>query len=573
VVSQPWAGDDVVAEIRRRAGIARAAREVRAEYYRIGFPLAFALPVDHRPTDFPRDIPGVPDYPWLIWLAWALEERWHSLHAAWRLLGDGESGALVQSELAALARWESFDSDGDTAGLMTATFAGCLTAALADPAGWDAARLESARSAAGRLIEDTVWPWFVQSAFAEPPAAGLTPEQLHNIPVITVSRGAQLATTLGHPRAEALNAAATYVYREWLRLRAGGHTEGSGYDGYLLDHATAWIDTSAERAALAAEGREPLSETMRAWAALALPGRPDLLAPLADTEGEMPFWVGAAFRVARWTDDGPLLAWLRRFPLERLPAAQLLDAHAAATTQDAPYRPPRVATHPGTVTLRGDELLAAVSAPAVDMGHLHRDAGHFVFGWRGRFWITDAGYQQYRSGEEREYTLGPDAQNSPVIGGRAQTRRRARVLAAAEDHVALDLTDCYEGLPDAAAVRRELWLRSDGVVVRDEVSGLDPQTAITTNWLGGTALAWGFVDGWTRLSNGAAAVWLGTADESGPGALSAAQLRRHPGSRGPLTLSFDDVVDGAGVRWWRVHIDPECGWRPPAAVMTEDVNG
>ena len=53
---------------------------------------------------------------------------------------------------------------------------------------------------------------------------------------------------------------------------------------------------------------------------------------------------------------------------------------------------------------------------------------------------------------------------------------------------------------------------------------------MTDSWQGGDHLAWSFHEGWTRLSDGRHALWMGTF----PGTLEASGLTRHPGTRGPL---------------------------------------
>jgi hypothetical protein len=203
------------------------------------------------------------------------------------------------------------------------------------------------------------------------------------------------------------------------------------------------------------------------------------------------------------------------------------------------------------------------------MGHLQSDAGHVVLGWQGRFWISDPGYQQYRPGEEREYTLGPQAHNAPVINGILQKAHAARVDrietdAEGRQHARVNLAACYPGLPRGAIVARDLWLIRAGtsaVVVRDRFGALPGGAEVLTHWLGGHHLAWAFVEGWARLSDGQRAVWIGTPTRP----VAPADLTRHPGSRGPLTLAHRQTLTGdGGVRWWVLWCDDQGGWTPPA---------
>ena len=47
-------------------------------------------------------------------------------------------------------------------------------------------------------------------------------------------------------------------------------------------------------------------------------------------------------------------------------------------------------------------------------------------------------------------------------------------------------------------------------MVRDQFADLAANAEIVHHWLGGHHLAWAFVDGWGRLSDGQRAVWIGT---------------------------------------------------------------
>jgi hypothetical protein len=267
--------------------------------------------------------------------------------------------------------------------------------------------------------------------------------------------------------------------------------------------------------------------------------------------------------------------------LERLPAAALaaIPDHADFWKRD--FATPRVEPREqlASVTLRTgwkrSDLLAAVGMPRCPMGHLHTDGGQVILGWHGRFWITDPGYQQYRPGQEREYTIGPQAHNAPVIDGVAQTRRDARLLvletdAAGRQHAALDLTGGYAALPDGASVRRDIWLipgEVPAVVVRDTFAGLNAGVEVRTHWLGGAYLAWAFPQGWARLSDGERALWIGTS----PGALEAGKLNLHEGSRGPLTLEHVATLpEGKGTRWWVFRGETATGWEPPGVTVEGD---
>lgn len=625
-----WDRGALLAEVERRAGVQLARRELRVRYYRIGYTLAFPLPLRARPAALPADVPGLPRYLWTVWLSWALEERWRTLHLAWRRLGDAAAGARLQEEIDALAAWSDLRSDGGEIHLATGHLAGCLNLCLSEPAGWDLGVTERAAAAAQRLLHRDLEPWWrARWAASEP----LGPDRLHNIPFIVLVRGAALARSLGSPAAPAWGESARRALHAWFvhRLAAVPHTEGPAYDGYLMDSVTDWLRGEPDRAALLRDHRPALDSLARAWTHLALPGRPELLAPLGDVEPQMRFHLPPLLRLLAWGACEVEERALTRLSARWLPASgleamlELLDAPpgrdphgpsaaagepgaGAAATVRVPSSPApradrgqapavghparlrvgeaRAAAHPSAVTLRTGwseaDVLVAVGASRGEMGHLHADGGHVVIGWRGRFWLTDPGYQQYREGLEREYTLGPEAHNGPVVGGVAQGRRAAalRALEGGEvggrehggegawgsdggvQHVGLDLTACYTGLPAGTRVERDVWLLATAagpvVAVRDRVA---PAAPVVTHWHGGAALAWAFVDGWARLSDGLAALWLG----AGGAALQPDGLYRHAGSRGPLTLVDADTVASDGPRWRVFWLQADGGWRPPEA--------
>ncbi|MBW7894225.1 MAG: heparinase II/III family protein [Opitutaceae bacterium] len=572
----PWTPAELRASIRARAAEEMARREMRIHYYRIGHTLTFPLPVARRFVidELPVGIANL-TYPWLIWLSWELEERWRILHAAWRLDRDAAAGLLLQQELAALTAWDCFQETHNEVGLVTGHLAAVLALVLADESGWDATHLAAARRAADILLDRDVAPWLPRQW---PEGQPLTPLRLHNIPVIALVRAAQLARVCGHALTAQLDRSAIAVVHAWSGYRTGAqpHTEGTAYDGYLMDSVTGWLAHLPARDALLAETREAWRSQLDQWLGLTLPGRPDLHAPLGDTEPEMPFWIMPLLRLAQWQGRADAGWLLRRIPVSRLPAAALIEALDLPDSAASPAADLRELAN--AVVLRSGwqsaDHVAVLSAPRCGLHHLHDDGGHFLLGWQARFWITDPGYQQYRPGEERDYSIGPAAHNAPVINGRAQSAQAARVLslqteAAGRSQTALDLTRCYADLPSAAVVRRTLWAEPSTaaplVVLRDDFDGLADNTEILTPWLGGTHLAWAFVDGWARLSDGTHALWLGTAGDG----FSAKQLSRHPGSRGPLTLRHTATLPtGQARRWWIVWGDTNAGWTPPRVTAT-----
>jgi hypothetical protein len=569
-----WTFQDIENEIRSRLAFEMRRRELDVYYYRIGYTLAYPLPLVESPkmSDLPVGIRGI-TYPWYTWLSWALEERWRAFHAAWRRLGDRDAGARLQLELAALAGWSQSCETPGSASLGTAHIAGCLAQALSNREGWDASLYAKARSAAETIFERDVWPWFEREW---PAGRELTTRDLQNIRVITLARSAQLARVLGSPRAAALELRMREALRAWFRYRLGQppYNEGSAYDGFMMDSLTCWLGWEPDREALLSEGRDAFASQAAQWIQLTLPGRVDIQAPLGDVEPEMPFWQTALFRLALWYGKSDSAWIVRRLPAAGMPAALLGESLARGRSLgdgEVPASSP--SEHPHAVTLRTGwdvpDILAAVGLTRGEAGHLDDDAGQVVLGWQGRFWITDPGYQQYRPGAEREFSIGPEAHNAPVISGKAPTRRAPHLrllhnLPDGAERAVIDLSSCYEGLPAGASVEREVRLFpgvAPVVVVRDRLRRVGDRAEVQTAWLGGTHLAWAFREGWARLSDGEHALWVGAS----PGSLSASVLDRHEGSRGPLTLHDKTTLpDGNGDRFWIFACDSAGAWVPPA---------
>lgn len=585
---------DLATAFAQRVAQEKARKELAVYYYRINHIMAFPLPLAARPTEMPLGIPEMKAYPWLTWLSWALEERWRLLLAAWQR-GDEAAGELLQIELAALAGWSSFVEWNGAAGLALGHIAGVLALALQQGERLRPEYRMQIRQAALQLLEQDTLPWYARHWGAVQEPLGAT--NLHNIPLIALVRSAQLARSLEHPATAQLDATAKMALDAWCRLRlhpTAPHTEGTAYDGYLMDSLTEWLDGLPEKSELLAASKPALLSLVDHWLAMALPGRVDLQAPIGDVEPEMPFWMSVLARLSLWYEECDQNGgwWLlQHLPPDRMPAATLVlllaNEEKMAVDSAAPVASaPQVVSN--AVVLRSgwaeDNVLVAVGAGGSKMSHLHKDGGQVVIGWQNRFWLTDPGYQQYRQGEERDFTMGSDAHNVPVINGIVQTQRAAQVLEVSategQQYTRLDLTACYEGLPESARVVRHVWLHllplvtSPQVIVADEYTGLAEGTPISNAWNFGTHFAWAFQDGWARLSDGERTLWvscLGTA-------LLPHQLVRHAGSRGPLTLSHQHILSqpaqqasqqSAQTVWWLFHLEPSITWTPPTVDLSQ----
>lgn len=437
---KPWSMRELKQAALDLATLEKSRSEMGVNYYRIGYMLAFPLPVAVRPRheDLPAGIAGI-SYPWLTWLSWDLESRWRSLYMAWRNDNDSKAGVLFQREVAALAGWDQFTEVGNNeVSLVTAHIAAGFSLALTDTKGWDPGLLQQTRLASTALIERDVWPWFLKRWND---TQNLTPQQLHNIPVIILARSAHLARVLNHPHAEIMEKKMIDVLRAWCRYRTGKefHTEGTAYDGYLMDHITEWMANLPSRTDLLRQYQDAFRSLADQWLNLTLPGQADLHAPIGDVEPEMMFWCTALMRLTNWYGWHDAAWLLLRVPLNRLPVAAISAAreHKEVFLFGLTEPAAKLREHPGSVSLRtgwsAHDIATVLSIPRSAMSHLHHDCGHIVLGWQRRFWITDPGYQQYRPGEERDYTVGEKAHNCPVIDGLVQKLPAGRLLGVDTD--------------------------------------------------------------------------------------------------------------------------------------------
>ena len=568
-----WSTAELVGELRRRAEWEKSRQELNVYYYRIGYTLAFPLPLTCRPDPkgFPPGIREI-QYPWLTWLSWELDERWRILLAAWKFLQDDQARGLLEKELGSLA-WENYRGDGNVVGLPTGHLSGVFATALSQADIWTDDHRAALVRTSFQLLDEDIAPWFEKTWADHKP---ITSPRLHNY-VLILFRAAQLARVVNHPLAERLDQRAEDVFRAWCEARKAPpyHSEGIAYDGFLLDSVTEWLEglPPQKKAELLEVSREPLTAFCRHAVALTLPGRVDLQAPLGDVEPEMTFWATVLARVGVWYQVAEAGWLLQRFPLSRLRSAGLVELLRHQRFFEQPFPEPAAgpAEQLASVSLRTgwnrEDVLVAISLPRCQMGHLHTDAGQVVVGWAGRFWITDPGYQQYRPGEERNYTIGPQAHNLPVVGGISATRRGGKLLELTAQsglqRAVVDITDAYEKLPPGTQIHREVTLRQEGggtmITVQDSFVGLPTGTEVEYHWLGGHHLAWYFAGDQARLSDGNRSLWI--AFSGGP--IQASQLDRHPGSRGPLTLSVKTSLAGDTKLTWTFVLSLSVDWQPP----------
>lgn len=219
-----WSAEEVQAELERRVDHHARQQQLIVDYYRVGHTFALQLPIRRLPDRLPHGILGDVAYPWRTWLGWALEERWNTLAAAASSSGAQAepAGELLSRELGALAEWETYDGDDGSASLVTGSIAGILASILEHSDHHRADVAAGAQAAAGRLVDESLWPWFVEK-FGDRTPKGRG--KLANIRCITLFQGAQLAAAVSHSRSGGTPGAGARSLSLLAYVQAGGHSD------------------------------------------------------------------------------------------------------------------------------------------------------------------------------------------------------------------------------------------------------------------------------------------------------------------------------------------------------------
>jgi len=550
--------------MRRRARRQLGQKRLVVDYYRIGRQIAYPLPLSS--LVIPQVVvPSISVYPWATWLTWTLEERIHCLGWAGEWFGDEPARQAAGADVAALAEWPKYQQYSGPD--LSSAHAGRILWTAATRWRWPGDDLRRrVREACVRHVEallpasDKV---FGSVHTKEDVLARDAPHRLlHNIPLIGTIGAALTATAAGHSAAAKLNARVQALFGAVLDLRSKGHSEGVGYDGYVLDFVADWLAALPEAERSAVLDHPGLDHYRDQSTMLGAPGAVEQVAELSDVEPrEMPFHLSAQAKLLGMRPQ-PVRSWLmRRCPLHVL-RSDGLAALGGAPDGPAPEAPPAGAldAHYAAVRRSGweaDDLAVAVSCSVSPMGHVQNDSGTLVIGTRGRWLVTDPGYQQYVKGDEREFTVGPVAHNGPLVDGHGPSRKRPRRIVLenvgpSAHRVAIDLTACYPAEASLKKLVRHVWLSGKNlVVVADELEAAEPPQ-VTYHWHGARDAAWWFEADWALIALGDARLWTTCSQ----GRISGSDLHRLPGSRGQLSLG--STVDGAGpVVWWAFALAPE----------------
>lgn len=549
----------IESEIRARADRYLAQKVLVVDYYRIGRRLAFPLGFEKIPQPA-LPVPGIPDYPWEIWMAWEIEERLNSLGWAAKWFNDSAASLQAGRELEAIARWPEFTPNGRL-DLCLGHTARTLCQAYAEWGWLNPRTREAVGSALDRLVAQAA-PWVearygsVRSA-PELLASREAQSQVHNIPFIGLIGAALAANARRSDVAPSLNDKVAVLLDVLMTLRHQGYSEAVAYDGYLLDFLTCWIQSLPADLKKSILDRYDFKAFLNESLMPTAPGDVTLVAEIDDVEPrQMPFHISAQARLQQLLPD-PVRAWyLSRCRIDTIRADGLACLHALKGDLPAGSDAPSggiLDTHFATVLRRGwtpDELAVVVATSNSPAGHVHHGYGSITIGSFGKWIIADPGYQQYMPGDEREFTLGPSAHNAPVLNGQAQQIKSGKIIARERDgddvyKLKVDLTDCYPPEAGASLVTRTIWLCGRNLTVAaDQIEGPGAE-AVSYHWHGDRGTAWRIEEGWALLYAGPEAMlWFGSPTL----AISDANIDRLPGSRGQLSLSVKGKA--APLIWW-----------------------
>jgi len=566
----------VETEIRLRADHYLTQDRLVVDYYRIRRQLAYPLPVESLCLPKIR-VPSINVYPWATRMTWELEERVGSLGWAGEWFGDDRARTAAIADLAALARWPKYSQYGGPD--LSSGHAGRLMWLAHSRWQWLGTGLRRQLEQACRRHVDEVLPGSDEkhgkyNSKADLLASENSHHLLHNIPFIGTIGAALSAHVAAHPSAKLLSRRVAMLFGAILEVRKKGHAEGVGYDGYLLDFVADWLSIVDEGTRNAIIGNPRFADYLDESYMLSAPGAAEEVAELSDVEPrEMPFHLSAQAKLATLQSD-PVRSWhLSRCRPDWLRADALAALRPSA--DELSGRAPEAGAlnaHYAVVLRSGWEagdLAVAMACSDSPMSHIQCDNGSILIGTRGRWAITDPGYQQYVKGAEREFTLGPTAHNAPVINGECQSQKAPRLvsLTRVSDRIRradVELAACYPSKLLTKSVLRTLWCADTNlVVVADQVSGTDVKT-IGYHWHGHRDAAWWSKDGWVLIHRPDTSVWL----TSPQAEVDDSRVQLLDGSRGQLTLVAEADTQ-APVVWWIFALDAE----PPTVKTRSDGKG
>ena len=370
---------EIDAEIQRRAEHHLTQSHLVADYYRIRRRVAYPLPID-RLTIPSMPVAGIEAYPWSVWMLWDLEERIHSLGWFATRSGDERARAAVLEDVRALCRWPAY-GQFDRPDLSLGHCGRLLWYAYRS---WEWVReplQEEFQTAFSRLIEEGLPLSDGMFGPYRSKADVLALEQphtvLHNIPFIGTVGVALCAACIDHPRRGDLDERLFALLSSILDLRQDGHSEGVGYDGYILDFVAPWLGELDEDRRGEILSHPRFNDVLDESIGLGVPGDVACVAEIGDVEPrEMPYHLSGHAKLLKWTGESHRSWLLNHARLDWLRT----DALAAIRDRDLAIQanpvPGAIDCHYAVCLRSGwenQDLAVVVSVSNSPMSHLQCD--------------------------------------------------------------------------------------------------------------------------------------------------------------------------------------------------------
>lgn len=539
-----------------RCALEKKQSRLMVDYYRIRRKISFPLPLDQF---YLLKIPSksISGYPWSIWMVWRLEERFHALYNGYFFQKDQASGELLQKELGHFAKWTTYNELKSQPDLSTGHCGRLLFKALQDWQGISEELKDKLKVACKGLVEEN-FPKFEEyykevsdiesiKKLKNPRGA------LHNIGFIGSIGTAMAAYCIGDNRYKIILEKLKIVVKAlaWFS-KEKGYSEGIAYDGYMYDFLLDLMPLYSKEDCKELLDTEIVHNIMNQVIHSAVSGNPSARAEIGDVESkEMTFDIVALIKFQKYFSTEGFAWYIQNVCPTNLRSdgvSQLLQLPNAQATALPPKK--QVLRLPATIALRSgwgaDDITVIVSACNSTAGHIQNDAGTVVIGTRGSWLINDPGYQQYMESSEREFTLGLQAHNFPLVNQVNQKSKNVKIVSLEEGpmpSVELDMTNCYaEG--HVKNVRRKIWiLDKNRIAIRDLLEG-ESVESVSYTWHGHPE-GYNYVNDWGLVQHDEGILWFRCLGHS----FSPSNLTRLRGSRGSLSFSRF-LPKPSGPLWW-----------------------
>jgi len=547
---------EITNAISKRCALEKKQTRLLVDYYRIRRKITFPLPLDQF---YVLTIPSksISGYPWSIWMIWRLEDRFHSLYNGFQFEKDNESGALLQKELTYFANWSTYNQLKFQPDLTTGHCGRILFKALQEWQGISEELKTKLKTACKGLVEEN-YPKFEEyyNEFADVESIMKLKNPrgaLHNIGFIGSIGIAMAAYCIGDTRYKNILEKLKVLIEAIGRCsRERGYSEGIAYDGYMFDFLLDLIPIFSKEDCKKILDTDMMHNIMNQVIHSAVSGNPSMRAEIGDVESkEMTFDIVALIKFQKYFSTEGFAWYIQNVCPSSLRSDAINQLMQMPKTETGALPPKKTVLRlPATIALRSgwasDDMTVIVSACNSSAGHIQHDAGTVVIGTQGSWLINDPGYQQYMESSEREYTLGLQAHNFPVINQVNQKVKNVKVVSIEEGpmpSVELDMTNCYaEGL--VKSVRRKIWiLDKNRVAIRDSIEG-ESVESVSYTWHGHPD-GYNYVNNWGLVQHEEGILWFRCIGRS----FSPSNMTRLRGSRGSLSFSRFLPKPSAPI-WW-----------------------